>query len=179
MLLDQLIDSSFIQYNCISDTISLHPLMVDTMVQKYPGFARGLPGLCGKPHPAAKPVYSLQISGETGASLPWRKPTISNGATPPCPSMCPLWNGLERPARNIFCGIKALPFSSGLSPFTPPLCGRAGTTTTLPTSGGAWSSTPFFLKRPPALEIIQTVPPSPERDRQLSVLFHDGMGQIS
>lgn len=41
MLLDQLIDSSFIQYNCISDTISLHPLMVDTWCKNTPG----LPGI--------------------------------------------------------------------------------------------------------------------------------------
>lgn len=51
MLLDQLIDSSFIQYNCISDTISLHPLMVDTMVQNTPGFP-GLPRFMWKTSPS-------------------------------------------------------------------------------------------------------------------------------
>ena len=40
MLLDELIDSSFIQYNSISDVISLHPLMADTIVRKNPGFVQ-------------------------------------------------------------------------------------------------------------------------------------------
>ena len=40
MLLDELIDSSFIQYDCVSDVISLHPLMADTIARKNPGFAR-------------------------------------------------------------------------------------------------------------------------------------------
>ena len=40
MLLDELIDSSFIQYNSVSDVISLHPLMADTIVRKNPGFVQ-------------------------------------------------------------------------------------------------------------------------------------------
>ena len=40
ILLDELIDSSFIQYNSITDVISLHPLMADTIVRKNPGFAQ-------------------------------------------------------------------------------------------------------------------------------------------
>lgn len=101
MLLDQLIDSSFIQYNCISDTISLHPLMVDTMVQKYPGVSPGLPGLCGKPHPAAKPVYSLQISGKTGASLPGGN-LLSQMVRPLRALQCALYGTAWRGLRGIF-----------------------------------------------------------------------------
>ena len=43
MLLDELIDSSFIQYNYISDVISLHPLIANTIARTYPDFT----GDCG------------------------------------------------------------------------------------------------------------------------------------
>lgn len=41
MLLDELIDSSFIQYNYVSDVISLHPLIADTIARTFPDFADG------------------------------------------------------------------------------------------------------------------------------------------
>lgn len=40
IMLDELIDSSFIQYDAVSDVICLHPLMADTIACKIPGFAR-------------------------------------------------------------------------------------------------------------------------------------------
>lgn len=41
MLIDELIDSSFIQYNYISDVISLHPLITNTLSRTIPDFADG------------------------------------------------------------------------------------------------------------------------------------------
>lgn len=38
MLIDELIDSSFIQYNYITDMISLHPLIVNTIQKNDPDF---------------------------------------------------------------------------------------------------------------------------------------------
>ena len=38
MLIDELIDSSFIQYNYITDVISLHPLIVNTIQKNDPDF---------------------------------------------------------------------------------------------------------------------------------------------
>lgn len=40
MLIDELIDSSYIQYNYISDVISLHPLIASTISRAYPNFAK-------------------------------------------------------------------------------------------------------------------------------------------
>ena len=39
MLIDELIDSSFIQFNYITDAISLHPLIANTICRTCPGFA--------------------------------------------------------------------------------------------------------------------------------------------
>ncbi len=171
MLLDQLIDSSFIQYNCISDTISLHPLMVDTLVQKYPGFPRDCQvyvenltqRLSRFTHCKYQEKQVLLSLAET-YYLKWCDPSV--------PFNVPFMERLGEACAEYFLRDKSIAIFERLITLHPTPVRESWYHYYIANQRRCMEQYALLSQEAAcALEIIQTVPPSPERDQQLSLCY--------
>ena len=108
MLIDELIDSSFIQYNYITDVISLHPLIVNTIQKNDPDFVDDCQ------------IYiqnlTRQLSSFTHLKSTEKRTLLSlaeayylNGAVHPALLIFHSWNILRKLMPNILYETKVLP----------------------------------------------------------------------
>ena len=168
MLLDELIDGSFIQYNCISDMISLHPLLVDTIAGKFPGFARDCQ------------VYldnlTQRLSRFTHCKYQEKQVLLSLGETyylkwcdPPLPFQVPLMERLAEAYAEYFMRDKSIGVMERLIALHPDPLRESWYHYYIANQRRCLEQYELLSQEAArSLELIQTVPQSPERDRQLS-----------
>ncbi len=171
ILLDQLIDSSFIQYNSITDAISLHPLMADTIVRKNPGFAQG----CR--------VYvdnlAQRLSQFTHCKYQEKQTLISLGENyyrkwcdPSLPFNVNFMERLGEAYAEYFMRDKSIAIFEKLLSLHPDPIRESWYHYYMANQRRCLEQYGLLSQEAArSLEIIETVPPSPEQERQLSLSY--------
>ena len=171
MLLDELIDSSFIQYNSTSDVISLHPLMADIIVRKYPGFAQDCQiyvdnlsrRLSQFTHYKYQEKQTLLSLGEN-YYLKWCDPAFSFNIT--------FMERLAEAYAEYFRRDKSIAIMERLITLHPDPVRESWYHYYIANQRRCLEQYELLSKEAArSLEIIQTAPNSPEKDQQLSLCY--------